>query len=590
MSAASHENAAEDKTPVFPSPFTFILNNPVPLVEMRLRRFSGEIRDKPRWWEKVYDAEIVSRWTREIIEHDRAMVEQFWGGGKRYEEGSGEKQWPRDPITEAQLRYLFDELRYLANHRDEETGISKTTIPMVYESTALIPAALKCALLSLTEQLEDIPEEEKDWHPGSNNQVLDLIHPSLFCLRLGRSFVYDPQPGHTDPLRQLTLDQYFSRRPDIGRRTEDVWQRRHGDSLLLFDYTVSKAYQWLPTDFAVSDDGQVRPKGYINNLHPERHSAAYETISSALKWFIPLFERVISDQLSPPPPPIFPIEPQMWYDHPEAQWPEDMDHGPELEEWERVHHWPLIPDAVPFQPPDADERATLRLKGRTIQVIVKMANIVLTPDNPTYPGGSWHVEGMANEKVVATGIYYYGSENITESKLMFRAAVGDGQSMGATFLEYEQWDHRGYLTVYGITNDMALNQQLGHITATEDKCIAFPNIYQHRVAPFELADRSRPGHRKILAFFLVDPLTPVHSTSTVPPQQADWYRDVVCGSSAFRKLPAELVEMILRYVLESTITTEEAMADRLELMEERAQFVTTHNADLFEAQFAMCEH
>jgi len=39
----------------------------------------------------------------------------------------------------------------------------------------------------------------------------------------------------------------------------------------------------------------------------------------------------------------------------------------------------------------------------------------------------------------------------------------------------------------------------------EGRCIAFPNIYQHRVSPFELRDKSKPGHRKILAFFLVDP-------------------------------------------------------------------------------------
>ncbi len=34
-----------------------------------------------------------------------------------------------------------------------------------------------------------------------------------------------------------------------------------------------------------------------------------------------------------------------------------------------------------------------------VQVIVKLANIVLTPDKPTYPAGSWHVEGMENERV-----------------------------------------------------------------------------------------------------------------------------------------------------------------------------------------------
>ena len=37
------------------------------------------------------------------------------------------------------------------------------------------------------------------------------------------------------------------------------------------------------------------------------------------------------------------------------------------------------------------------LGGSNIQVIVKMANIHLTPSNPEYPGGSWHVEGEYEE-------------------------------------------------------------------------------------------------------------------------------------------------------------------------------------------------
>ncbi|KAH9887386.1 hypothetical protein C8Q73DRAFT_657144 [Cubamyces lactineus] len=575
----------------FPSPFTFILNNPVPLVELRLRRFAREIHAKPRWWEKVNDATIVSRWRAEIVDFDNEMIQRLWAGDARYDEGSGEKQWPRDRITEAQLNHLFDQLRYVASQRDHETGTTPTTIPMVYEASTLIPAPLKSGIRNLANKLENVPDDQKDWHPGSNNQVLDLVHPSLFCLRIGRSFVYDPKPGHTDVLKRLTQEEYFRRRPDIEKRAPDVWTRQRAEERLPFDFTVSKAYQWLPTDFAVAADGRVTPKGYINNLHPVDYAAGYRIIPSILERFVPLFERTLSDQLSPPPPPIFPIEPQMWYNREYDSRPEDLEHGtPEMDAWERLNHWPDIPDALPFQPPGEEGRVSFSLRGRTIQVIVKMANIVLTPEEPAYNGGSWHVEGMANEKIVATGLYYYDSDNITESKLMFRAAVGDGECNGATFLDYEQWDHKGYLVVYGITNEHALNQQLGHIVAQEDKCIVFPNIYQHRVAPFELADRSRPGHRKILAFFLVDPLTPVHSTSVVPPQQAHWYRDLIYNAQPFRRLPVELVETILNYALEGAITLEEAVDDREELMNERAQFVVAHNDEVFEAPFAMCEH
>ncbi|KAI9061577.1 hypothetical protein FKP32DRAFT_1575681 [Trametes sanguinea] len=577
----------EEVKRTFPSPFTFIINNPVPLVELRLRRFAREILEKPRWWEKVFDEDIVARWKREFVEHDRAMVEQYWGGEKRLEEGRGEKQWPRDPITEPQLRYLFDELRYLTTQRDGMTGISPTTIPMVYESPTLIFPELKASVRSLAEKLENVPDEEKDWHPGSNQQVLDLVHPSLFCLRIGRSFIHHPLPGHTDQFQLLTNDEYLSQRPDIRHSLTETWQR-NGEPFFPFDFAISKAYQWLPTDFAVSEDGRVTPVGYINNLNPAEHPEAYQTISSVLERFIPMFERVASDELSPRPACPFPIDPFAWYADVYDNCPE-LD-GDELDKWYDIHRWPVLPEIRPFAPPEADRRVPFSLRGRTIQVIVKMANIVLTPENPTYPGGSWHVEGMANETIVATGLYYYDSDNISESKLLFRAALGDGEYNSATMLNYEQYDYRGFLVVYGVTNDLQLNQQLGHVVAIEDKCVAFPNIYQHRVAPFELADRSRPGRRKILAFFLVDPLNPIHSTTSIPPQNAQWYRDAVYGCSAFQKLPAELIETILSYVLEGTVDLDQAKADREELMKERAQFITTHNEDVFEAPFSMCEH
>ena len=35
--------------------------------------------------------------------------------------------------------------------------------------------------------LENVSEALKDWHPGSDGKVLDLLHPSLFPLVYGRS-------------------------------------------------------------------------------------------------------------------------------------------------------------------------------------------------------------------------------------------------------------------------------------------------------------------------------------------------------------------------------------------------------------------
>ena len=54
-----------------------------------------------------------------------------------------------------------------------------------------------------------------------------------------------------------------------------------------------------------------------------------------------------------------------------------------------------LPDARERYDGDLDvmKTPTVSLKGTTIQCIIKLANIVLTPENPEYTGGKWHVEG-----------------------------------------------------------------------------------------------------------------------------------------------------------------------------------------------------
>ena len=69
---------------------------------------------------------------------------------------------------------------------------------------------------------------------------------------------------------------------------------------------VSKTYQWLPTDFTVSAQGDVIPDGYINNLH---HRALYHPITSTRARFAPLFERLLGHALSPDWPHAIDIDP-----------------------------------------------------------------------------------------------------------------------------------------------------------------------------------------------------------------------------------------------------------------------------------------
>ncbi|OSC97245.1 hypothetical protein PYCCODRAFT_1399071 [Trametes coccinea BRFM310] len=561
----------------FPSPFIFIDRDPITLIELRMRTFSGMIRSKPDWWVKIHDPELVAKWRQEMIDQDRDAVEKLWGGEERFEHGRGKKQWPRDKISDTQLKYIFEQLKYESSQRDDETGIFAAAIPKVYESRSLIPADLKSALVSGVSDLESVPEEEKDWHPGTNKQVLDLVHPSLYCLRIGESLVRRKDASGADVVSVLNKEDYASQRPDFAGVEE----------------FVSSDYQWLPTDFEVAGDGSVtvQPLGYINNLHPIKHRSLYNTIASVLGRFVPLFNKVLSDMLNPEPALAISPDPLKWYNHiqvPEFDYPRPFEEDP-CEQWAHDERWPLIPEPVPFSPPDSDGRIEFNLNGRTVQVIVKLANIHLTPDNPTYPGGSWHVEGMANEKIVATGLYYYACENITESRLSFRTVVGEGDESGL-WMSYVENDDQGWYSAFGFSGGQGMNQVLGHIVAEEDKCVAFPNIYQHRVEPFELADPSKPGHRKILCFFLVDPLQRILSTSDVPPQQEDWSMSEMVRAPALRELPVELFEAVADYARQNTISRKEAEEHRERLMKERAHFVVEHNEKVFELEFNMCEH
>eukprot|EP01037_Dinobryon_pediforme_P019929 gene19929-20438_t len=208
-----------------------------------------------------------------------------------------------------------------------------------------------------------------------------------------------------------------------------------------------------------------------------------------------------------------------------------------------------------------------KLKGRRLQVIVKMSSVFLTPEKPTYHGGHWHLEGMDNERIVATGIYYYSMSNISSSRLKFRTRYNPED------FDYEQNEYEGLEAVFGFKNhqDPPL-QEAGDLEAIEGRFAVFPNYAQHQLQPFGLKDPSLPGHRKVLCFFLVNPDLPIVSTSSVPPQIREWLEEQLTG--VFRgRLPPLCVSEIVDY-LGSTFSKREAQ----DLLEKDMGSLPTGNA------------
>lgn len=158
-------------------------------------------------------------------------------------------------------------------------------------------------------------------------------------------------------------------------------------------------------------------------------------------------------------------------------------------------------------------------------------------------------------------------------------------------LPYEQDDHRAVETIYGFENEGPTIQELGQVVTREGRLLTFPNVMQHRVHPFHLEEPTRPGHRRILALFLVDPHRAIISTSNVPCQQKDWWRDQIRNIGPLGQMPPEITDHIISLTDGFPVSLEVAKEQRLELMEERKNFVATHQEG-FESTntFSLCEH
>jgi len=140
--------------------------------------------------------------------------------------------------------------------------------------------------------------------------------------------------------------------------------------------------------------------------------------------------------------------------------------------------------------------------------------------------------------------------------------------------------------MYGLGNEEDLNQPLGAVETIQDRCIAFPNALQHQVQPFELIDKTKPGLRKIVVFFLVDPSRPVLSTAHIPPQQREWYERQL--EDDLPLLPKGIRSLVTDYI--GCVTLNAAKAAREELMKERKYYVDQLTKAVFQRPFSLCEH
>lgn len=512
----------------------------------------------------------------------------------------------------------MEELRYKASIYEKAGFIPVLDYSIAaLKSDKILDEDLVAELKAAVAPLEDVPDDRKDWHPGSNNQVLDLVHPSLWPLVYGRTRILpNGRVGVQDALEHCGGGFVIPKPLAIEVKKEEHF---------------STQFQWLPSDVTLSADGKAKIDSYVNNLHPVEHAKLYPVLDKLIEKALPAWDvlyrwpeefemqrltvtrcgtkcstpeickanyecapynRPLNDGEEPR------VEDEQWEDG-----YEETERGRIDMAWFESTHEMDLPDPDLSKLPVRVDESNFRTSGffnsaSRIQVIVKLANIHLTPENPSYAGGSWHVEGLQNEHICATALYYYDSENISDSRLDFRTRANREDL--SLEVEYEQSDERSITRTFamdvgrhGSAMDASTTQRIGSVLTRPGRALFFPNLYQHHVSPFELTDPSKPGHRKIVALFLVDPKIPVISTANVPPQRQDWWQEATVfegGKGApLGKLPAELREMVVNEV---DFPYGKAEADRIreELMKERGASVKEMDEQLSRVEYSFCEH
>lgn len=498
--------------------------------ELEINQLKSSILEKIDYKEKIKDQNIKEKWIQE------AMQQGF---------------------TKKEVEFVFQWIT-----SDIEANITHP-YNAVLTKDKHIPSKLKESFKKNASKLENVPKDKLDWHPGSNNQVLDLIHPSLYPFVKGKTKISKNPKS-------------FSFQKWMG--TGEIDGPSEPQNLEF----KSDQFQWLPSDIFVDENGKVSFLSYINNLHPGKHKDLYLDLAKILEEFIPLFEKSLDYSQNKDAFPI--IKGEEYVAKSKTDYYVEEIYDPKKD-------YVVYDDDKIFNPVELDlwipsPSDSVSLKNARLQVIVKMANIYLDEKNPQYPGGTFHIEGMSNEDIVATGIYYYDVENITESRLSFRFSTTENEKR---YHEHWKWNEQRHTHLYGLNSYSSLIQELGSIQTIEDRCVVFPNIYHHKVEPFELKDKSKPGHRKILVFFLINYQNNVLSTYDVPPQQSEWFEYELIRGRCFGKLPDDAVKIIVSY-LDYPIQLSETKKDRLELMKERSYIKDTLQNVWVSRTINLCEH
>lgn len=164
-------------------------------------------------------------------------------------------------MTEGMFDYCVQELKSVAQHHSKSpNGAIHCQVfhidAGVYKSDTAVPHHTKVALQRAVRALEDVPGEEKDWHPGSGGKVLDLVHPSLFPLVYGRTRVLPlgSRTANLDDCIERSGEGEVTDIPTDSAASQEALTYNDTDKAEYDEAAWSRQFQWLPAEVNISGD------------------------------------------------------------------------------------------------------------------------------------------------------------------------------------------------------------------------------------------------------------------------------------------------------------------------------------------------
>lgn len=347
------------------------------------------------------------------------------------------------------------------------------------------------------------------YHPGSNNRILDIVHPSLYSFVKDFSQLNDvpirkyiPPPmikmskkkkktikkkkktikkkTSTQPGLLMNLKNFFKNKLKGGKRR--VLSPQKGENTDYWNRPYEKSnYQMLPSEFEIDSSGKCVIKGYINNI-PREEKKMYNLIEGLFEDILPDFEKMWSY-----------ITSIRLVDHDDYYY------------FRNYCDLKLVPKS---------------LKSKSLQVITKITKTRL--DNNSIEG-AWHVEGMSHENIVASAVCVLNQSSKFKAELRFRRrfTVCEGHRLMEKTVQNREPFIDSYFSYYNDGhNDNPYQDMvpLGKISTKSGSVTVFPNSHIHKL---DLSSTSSNEERTVIVFWLVNPESPIISTANVEAQQRE---------------------------------------------------------------------